>query len=407
MRQKTNFITTKDGVATVSLRDRIGQGIDGKGISGALVSQEIQFLDQQDPDIEQIDVKINSGGGIVMDAISIYNAIKDADASTRVIIEGIAASSASIIALAGDRVIMNEMIGRIMVHEVRDLNGQDEKGTEEFNQILKNLLQSRADWSDERTRSVMSEETWFDAQKALEEGLVDDTYSGQEGAPEPQIENVFNPYELQNIVNEAIDSEKNTKGKPSETETMTNTKIASVLGLDEQASEDKVLEKVNELSNKVNELESQVSQKDNEIGQLKTELKQYEQQKGEKLINDAIAAGKIQEDQKDQLLQDYQEAPQMVERMLNATMPKKPEDASVAGKMGERGSEKTNGTSGEKGGGVDAKLNERAQNLPTTDFRKLDKEHPETLEDLFHNDRELYDHLYEMKYGRKSMSHEA
>lgn len=73
------------------------------------------FLDQLDG-IKKINVHINSGGGSVFGGIAIYNILKRYDAEITVYVEGLAASIASVIAMAGDKIIIPEN-AQMMIHK--------------------------------------------------------------------------------------------------------------------------------------------------------------------------------------------------------------------------------------------------------------------------------------------------
>lgn len=73
------------------------------------------FLDQLDG-VSKINVHINSGGGSVFGGIAIYNILKRYDAEITVYVEGLAASIASVIAMAGDKIIIPEN-AQMMIHK--------------------------------------------------------------------------------------------------------------------------------------------------------------------------------------------------------------------------------------------------------------------------------------------------
>ena len=87
--------------------------IGGDGIQGQSFANEIQLLNEFG--VETINVHINSGGGSVIEGLSIFSAIKNSEAHVNVFIEGIAASMAGVIAMAGDRIHMTDF-SQIMIH---------------------------------------------------------------------------------------------------------------------------------------------------------------------------------------------------------------------------------------------------------------------------------------------------
>ncbi len=72
-------------------------------------------------------VKINSGGGVAFDGLAIHNALKDFAGKVTVFVQGIAASAASIIAMAGDEVVM-QAGALLMIHDGSGLTLGDQAG---------------------------------------------------------------------------------------------------------------------------------------------------------------------------------------------------------------------------------------------------------------------------------------
>ncbi len=129
---------------------------------------------------EGVEVEINSGGGSVFAGSEIYTALKDYSGDVTVKILGIAASAASVIAMAGDRVLMSPT-AQMMVHNVRAAGEGDYRDHSHTAEILKNANKTIANayrmktGMDEGTLlDMMNEETWLTPQKALEKGFVDE-----------------------------------------------------------------------------------------------------------------------------------------------------------------------------------------------------------------------------------------
>lgn len=79
----------------------IGDSWTGETVSAKNVAEQIQNLD---PKVKQITIRVNSFGGSVADGIAIHNALRQHPANKKVIIDGVAMSIASLIAMAGDQV---------------------------------------------------------------------------------------------------------------------------------------------------------------------------------------------------------------------------------------------------------------------------------------------------------------
>lgn len=136
-------------------------------------------------DVQIIDVRINSGGGDVFEAAAIYNMLKRHNARVEVHIDGLAASAASVIAMAGDKITMpkNSMM---MIHNMWTIvmgNHNDlRKAADEAEKISNSTVkQSYLDKNPELDANELSrlldEETWLTADEALTMGLVDEVTS--------------------------------------------------------------------------------------------------------------------------------------------------------------------------------------------------------------------------------------
>lgn len=129
-------------------------------------------------------VRLNSGGGLATEGQAIYAALKNHPGEVTVIVEGIAASAASLIAMAGDRIVMP--LGAIMmVHDPANWFTQG-RGTEDDHlHIAKSLAvlanayagiyAARAGITAEDARAIMKAETYFDGAGAVAAGFATET----------------------------------------------------------------------------------------------------------------------------------------------------------------------------------------------------------------------------------------
>ncbi len=130
------------------------------------------------PEGDMLTVKINSGGGDVMAGQEIYAALRERS-DVRIEIESIAASAASIIAMAGHASI--SPIGILMVHNVsafaagnkREMKKQAEI-LDQFDNALASAYIEKTKMSREEVLKLMDKETWLPADRALELGFVDE-----------------------------------------------------------------------------------------------------------------------------------------------------------------------------------------------------------------------------------------
>lgn len=132
-----------------------------------------------------IEVHINSYGGDVFEGIAIMNALRDYEAEVTVIVDGIAASAASYIAVGGaDSLIMQESAS-LMVHDAwADVSGNSaeiRKQAEELERMSDVIAQIYADKSGtpvEEWREAMAEDAYFSAEEAVLVGLADEIRAG-------------------------------------------------------------------------------------------------------------------------------------------------------------------------------------------------------------------------------------
>ncbi|PDY62228.1 Clp protease ClpP [Bacillus cereus] len=125
-----------------------------------------------------ININLNSPGGDVFDGIAIYNQLKNHPAKIIINVDGLAASAASIIAMAADELIMNTG-SMLMIHEASTWTWGTKLDIRKTLNALEGIDKSLADIYMTRYRGERSEietmianETWFTANEAVEFGLA-------------------------------------------------------------------------------------------------------------------------------------------------------------------------------------------------------------------------------------------
>jgi ATP-dependent Clp protease, protease subunit len=154
----------------VLIYDEIGAyGVSAKGFLAELGAL---------PDDAAIDLRLNSPGGSVFDAVAIFNALQRHAGTITVWIDGIAASAASYIAMAGDEIVMPEN-AFLMIHDpsglVMGTAADMREMAETMDKIAGSMIRGyagRSGRSEEEIAALMTAETWFDAQEALAAGLA-------------------------------------------------------------------------------------------------------------------------------------------------------------------------------------------------------------------------------------------
>jgi ATP-dependent Clp protease, protease subunit len=157
--------------AEIVIYDEIG----AFGIAAKAFLDELKALGP----LAELTLRINSPGGSVFDGVAIYNALKRHDARVTVWIDGIAASIASMIAMAGDEVVMPEN-AMLMLHDPSALvigTAADMRGmAEALDKMKAGMVAAYRDKSgrdDAEIETLMAAETWLSAQEAVEFGLAD------------------------------------------------------------------------------------------------------------------------------------------------------------------------------------------------------------------------------------------
>ncbi len=142
-----------------------------------------------------INVRINSPGGAVFEAIAIYNALVSHSATINVYVDSLAASAASVIAMAGDKITM--MVGsQLMIHDAMGVEMGNAAELREFADFLDkqsdniaSIYAEKSGGKAEDFRALMLAETWMFPEEAVELGLADVVYSRPKDAiPEPEEE---------------------------------------------------------------------------------------------------------------------------------------------------------------------------------------------------------------------------
>lgn len=149
----------------------------GDEVTPRSFAEDLESLNGKD-----VTVRINSGGGDVFAAHAIHNQLIAYKGKVTVVIDGLAASAATIIAVAGDRIIMPSN-ALFMIHNPA-IGLSDYYGAEELAQAVNALnaikasivaaYRKRCNVSAEELAAMMDAETWMGAAECLEKGFVDE-----------------------------------------------------------------------------------------------------------------------------------------------------------------------------------------------------------------------------------------
>ncbi len=138
------------------------------------------FREELEADSGDITVWINSPGGNVFAAAEIYTMLRDYHGTVTVKIDAIAASAASVIAMAGNKVLMSP-VAMLMIHDPSTIamgNARDmEKAISTLNEVKESIINAYAfktGLTHSRIAKLMENETWMNAKKAVELGFADE-----------------------------------------------------------------------------------------------------------------------------------------------------------------------------------------------------------------------------------------
>jgi len=175
---------------------RLDGPIDEESFWGDEVTPKA-FRDELYAEEGDVTIWVNSPGGNVFAAAEIYTMIRDYPGNVTVKIDAIAASAASVVAMAGDRVMISP-VGMIMVHDPMTIAMGNAKAMEKtittLNEVKESLINAycaKTGLSRNKVAKLMSDETWMNARKAVELGfadeiMFDDKKSEPEAEPDEQ-----------------------------------------------------------------------------------------------------------------------------------------------------------------------------------------------------------------------------
>ncbi|HAU5442860.1 Clp protease ClpP [Cronobacter sakazakii] len=177
----------RDSDNSISIFDVIGADYWGEGVTASRIAGALRSLNGAD-----VTVNINSPGGDMFEGLAIYNLLREYDGKVTVKVLGLAASAASIIAMAGDEV----QIGRgafLMIHNCwvyamgnrHDL-AQIAADMAPFDKAMSDIYQARSGLDAETVDRMMDGETYIGGSEAVEKGFADSLLSADEIADDEE-----------------------------------------------------------------------------------------------------------------------------------------------------------------------------------------------------------------------------
>lgn len=171
-----------DADNTISVLDIIGEDWwTGAGVTAKRVSAALRQIGKQD-----VVVNINSPGGDYFEGLAIYNMLREHPANVTVKVLGIAASAASVIAMAGDE-IQIARAGFLMIHNTWVLAMGDRHQLrdvadwlEPFDQAAVDIYAARSGMKDAEIAKMLDRETWIGGSDAVAKGFADSLLDSDE-----------------------------------------------------------------------------------------------------------------------------------------------------------------------------------------------------------------------------------
>lgn len=257
----------------------------GYEIDGTQIANEIRYLEEIG--IKKLTQRINSGGGSVINGLSVVAANLNTKIKVHTINDGIAASMAGIILMSGDKVSASDF-SLLMIHEPSIgwetiETTKDEKvkrGLMAIRDQLSKIIQNRCGKSKEEVDEIMNKETWYNADDAKANGFIDEVISF---AKKPNINNNMSIDEMINQIAAFHKNSNNYKPKINKMENLINH-----FNLEAEATEDVVLAKIQEVEaqkeefiNKLEIAENLISEKEAIINGLNEKVEVQENEKNE------------------------------------------------------------------------------------------------------------------------------
>lgn len=168
-------VVAKGNRGEIYLYGIIGQDWFGEGITAKKFADDLKALG----DVKTIDLYINSEGGSVFEGKAMYSKLNDHPAEVIAHVDGLAASAASFVAMAGDRIEINEG-AFIMIHNAWTFAIGNAEALRKEASLLDSIDKTMVDLYAARTKNSrnqiekwMAEEKWFDAEEAVSSGFAD------------------------------------------------------------------------------------------------------------------------------------------------------------------------------------------------------------------------------------------
>jgi ATP-dependent Clp protease protease subunit len=170
----------KEDETSINIYSTIGEYGDGGGMTPKIVSSVLRRAEGKD-----VTVNINSPGGDFFDGLAIYSLLKEYEGNVKVKVLGMAASAASVVALAGDEIEIAEQ-GFFMIHNswtvaMGNRHGMKEVAArlEKFDASMRELYAEKTGMDEKKIAKMMDEETWIAGKESVEMGFASAILGGE------------------------------------------------------------------------------------------------------------------------------------------------------------------------------------------------------------------------------------
>lgn len=188
-RWKPEVKAAESGDASISIYDAIGESWDGAGVTSKRIGAALRAIGEN-----PVTVNVNSPGGDFFEGVAIYNLLREHKAKVTVRVMGLAASAASIIAMAGDEILMGDG-AFLMIHNAwavaignRHDMAQAAQHLEPFDAAMASVYASRTGLSVAEVSTLMDKETWINSAQAVEDGFATGVLERAEITKDPKAQ---------------------------------------------------------------------------------------------------------------------------------------------------------------------------------------------------------------------------
>lgn len=290
--------------------------IGGYEMNGKKINQLLNEIKS-----DEILVRINSVGGSVFQGFSIYNTLANSDKHVICRVEGIAASIASIIALAGDEVEICDNAYMMIHNPSAGVYGGEAEHLRKIADTLDKITETLIDIYEEKTgldrdkiRSMMDNTTYLDSKESVNLKFADKKIGksklkvkiAAELLPEDipdDILQAINGEQLDNQQVTARDDDNGDVGTPANGGSMTLAELMAALGVKDPEAALKMATKLREDNSRLmtenSELTGEIKTLKAEVSDLTGKIEDQEKQRKESVIDNAIAQRQIDPKDKD------------------------------------------------------------------------------------------------------------